>query len=60
MKICIYTLCNYVEKMEVYERDFCVSGFHVYWDIWEAAVWEVLNCKREPEMLRAVSLTVYT
>lgn len=38
----------YVEKMEEYERDLCIRGFHVYRDIWEAAVGEVLDCEREP------------
>ena len=41
-------LFTYVEKMEDYERDLCVRGFHVYRDIWEAAVGEVLDCEREP------------
>ena len=31
-------VCTYIEKIEDYERDHCVHGFHVYHDIWEAAV----------------------
>ena len=41
----LYTLHNYVEKMKDYKRDLCVRGFHVYRDIWEAAVGEVLDCE---------------
>ena len=26
----------------------CVRGYHIYCDIWEAAVGEALDCKREP------------
>ena len=26
----------------------CVRGYHVYKDIWAAAIWEVLVCSREP------------
>ena len=32
-------------KMEEYERDCC---YHVYQEIWEAAVGEVLACERQP------------
>ena len=41
----LYTLRNYVEKMKDFKRDLCVRGFHVYRDIWEAAVGEVLDCE---------------
>ena len=34
--------------MEDYERVLCASGFHVYCDLWEADIGEVLNCEREP------------
>ena len=34
--------------MEDYKRDLYVRSFHVYRDIWEAAVGEVLDCEREP------------
>ena len=34
--------------MEDYERDLCVRGFHVYCDVWEAAIGEVFDCEREP------------
>ena len=44
----LYTLRNYIEKMEDYKRDLYVRSFHVYRDIWEAAVGEVLDCEREP------------
>ena len=26
----------------------CVRGYHVYKDIWAAAIWEVLVCSMEP------------
>ena len=26
----------------------CVRGYHVYKDIWAAAIWEVLVCSTEP------------
>ena len=35
-------------RMEEYGRDCCVRGYHVYQEIWEAAVGEVLVCEREP------------
>ena len=34
--------------MEEHGRDCCVRGYHVYQEIWEAAVSEVLVCEREP------------
>ena len=34
--------------MEDYERALCASGFHVYCDVWEADIGEVLDCEREP------------
>ena len=33
--------------MEETERDCCIRGYHVYKDIWEAAVGESLTCERE-------------
>ena len=30
-----------------YEKSSCVRGYHVYRDIWEAVVDEVLQCERE-------------
>ena len=38
---------TYVEKMEEYDRYLCLCGFHMYHDIWEASVCEMLDCKRE-------------
>ena len=35
--------------MDTLERECCVRGYHVYAHIWEAAVGEVLDCRREPE-----------
>ena len=32
----------------VHRRACCVHGYHVYCEIWEAAVGEVLVCEREP------------
>ena len=36
-----------LKKMGEYERDCCVRGYHVYHEIWEAAVGEVLACERQ-------------
>ena len=33
----------------VHRRACCVRGYHVYCEIWEAAVGEVLVCEREPQ-----------
>ena len=37
-----------LKKMGEYERDCCVRGYHVYQEIWEAAVGEMLACERQP------------
>lgn len=34
---------------ELLERRCCVRGYHVYKEVWAAAVGEVLICQREPE-----------
>ena len=34
--------------MEEFERTCCIRGYHVYREIWEAAVGEELMCAREP------------
>ena len=34
--------------MEEFERACCTHGFHVFKEIWEAAVGEELACEREP------------
>ena len=45
------TLC--AEKMAgEKEIPCCVRGYHVYKDIWAAAIWEVLICSREPTSQR--------
>ena len=31
------------------EKKLCVCGYHIYNDIWEAAVGEMLVCLREPK-----------
>ena len=36
------------DKMDEYGRALCVRGYHVYREIWEAAVAQVLICEREP------------
>ena len=33
--------------MEEFERDSCIRGYHVYKEIWQAAVGEELECDRE-------------
>ena len=32
----------------VYQRASCVRGYHIYVELWEAAIVEVLVCEREP------------
>ena len=47
--------------METYERACCVRGYHIYKDVWKAAVGEELACEREPNSPKdhyAVSVTV--
>ena len=34
---------------EFFERNCCIRGYHVYKEVWEAAVGEALVCEREPE-----------
>ena len=34
--------------MEEYERSSCIRGYHVYQEVWTAAVGEELVCEREP------------
>ena len=34
---------------ELIERCCCVRGYHVYKEVWEAAVGEVLICEGEPD-----------
>ncbi len=31
-----------------YGRDSCIRGYHIFKDIWAAAIGEVLECVREP------------
>ena len=33
---------------EEFAIEFCVCGYHVYKDIWEAAIGEELPCEQEP------------
>ena len=35
--------------MEEFERPCCIRGYHVYQEIWTAAVGEELVCEREPD-----------
>ena len=34
---------------EFFERNCCTRGYHIYKEVWEAAVGEGLVCEREPE-----------
>ena len=40
------------DKMDEYGRALCVRGYHVYREIWEAAVGQVLICEREPRNVK--------
>ena len=43
-----------------YGRALCVRGYHVYREIWEAAVGQVLICEREPLLpISARTLVLY-
>ena len=33
--------------MDTMEKECCIRGYHVYSDVWEAAIDEELYCKRE-------------
>ena len=35
-------------RMEEFERACCIRGYHVYKEVWEAALGEELACEREP------------
>ena len=35
--------------MEEFGRDCCIRGYHIYKEIWRAAIGEELECDREPE-----------
>ena len=41
-----------LKKMGEYERDCCVRGYHVYQEIWEAAVGECSHVKDNRRMLQ--------
>ena len=34
--------------LETCERPLCIRGYHIYKEIWTAAIGEVLPCEREP------------
>ena len=34
--------------MEELRRELCVRGHHIYKEIWNPAIGEVVQCKREP------------
>ena len=34
---------------ESFKRNCCIRGYHIYKEVWEAAVGELLVCEREPE-----------
>ena len=35
--------------MEVWERNSCVHGYHIYKNIWETVIGEELPCETEPD-----------
>jgi len=37
------------------EMACCVRGYHVYKDIWAAAIWEVLVCSTEPTNVEKIN-----
>ena len=38
--------------MDEYGRDCCIRGYHIYKEVWEAAIGDVLECLREPSNAR--------
>ena len=40
--------CVAARIMEELSRLSCVRGYHVYQDVWDAAIGEILTCEREP------------
>ena len=45
--------------MDEVARKYYVRCYPVFGDIWKPAVWELLDCKREPANLRDHSLHTY-
>ena len=41
--------CACISWMEAFERDCCIRGYHVYKEIWQAAIGEELECDKEPD-----------
>ena len=35
------------KKMECFRKESCVRGYHIYRELWEAAIGEDLACQRE-------------
>ena len=35
------------KKMECFRKESCVRGYHIYRELWEAAIGENLACQRE-------------
>ena len=44
----VHTVVVKALKMEELSRVSCIRGYHVYKDIWDAAIGEVLVGEREP------------
>ena len=40
--------------MESFEKECSIRGYHVYKEIWEAAIGEELDCRREPSNASAI------
>ena len=43
-----FHMCVAARIMEELLRLSCVRGYHVYQDVWDAAIGEILTCEREP------------
>ena len=44
-------------NMDSIRRSCCIRGYHVYKDIWAAAVGEVLVCEREHHNIQGIMLS---
>ena len=55
-------MCVVAHTMEDLSRLSCVRGYHIYQDVWDAAIGEILTCEREPSNSQdryAIAVRIY-
>ena len=55
LNVIAWSFCLYIRKrkcLKCMHGDCCIRRYHVYQEIWQAAVGEELECDWEPENLR--------